>query len=176
MDAVASWREQHSYFNRLLHLLHEEADILHAGGRPNYELMLDIIAYLREYGDGMHHPREDEAFRRLSEHNPRMRKIVWRLHQEHRVIAQAGEALSSLLEQAMDDAMLTREQIEAAAATYVVYYAHHIAREDEEVLPVALRDFTEADWKAVIAAGAPSGNPEHVRFKALRRRIALEAA
>ena len=43
-------------------LLRRELDAFHSGERPNYELMLDIISYLREYSDEMHHPREDVAF------------------------------------------------------------------------------------------------------------------
>lgn len=176
MDAVAAWHEEHSYFKRLLHLLQEEADMLHAGGRPNYELMLDILSYLREYGDAMHHPREDEAFRCLAQRNPQMRRIVWRLHQEHRVIAQAGEELARLLEEAVSDTMLPVSQIEVAAATYIVYYGNHIAREEEEILPAAARDLVEADWVAARAAGLGAADPMKVRFRALRRRIALEAA
>jgi hemerythrin-like domain-containing protein len=175
MDAVAAWHEEHSYFGRLLHLLQEEVDMLHAGARPNYELMLDILAYLREYGDRMHHPREDEAFRRLAQRNPRLRKIVWRLHQEHRIIAQAGEALATLLEDAVNDAMLSRQQIEVAAATYIVYYGTHIAREEEDVLPAAVRDLTDEDWAAARSEGLAAGDPLRGRFRAMRRRIALEA-
>ncbi len=175
MDAIAAWHEEHSYFKRLLHLLQEEADMLHAGARPNYELMLDILSYLREYGDRMHHPREDEAFKRLAQRNPQMRKIVWRLHQEHRVIAQAGEELARLLDEAVGDTMLPRSQIEVAAATYIVYYGNHIAREEEEILPAAAHDLTEEDWVATRAEGLASSDPLRGRFRAMRRRIALEA-
>lgn len=180
-NPVAAWHEEHAYFNRLLHLLQEEVDTLHGGGTPHYELMLDIISYLREYGDEVHHPREDEAFRRLVLRNPSTRKTVMRLQQEHRVIAQAGEALRKLLEDAVGDAMLSIADIEAAAATYIVYYGNHIAREEEYVLPAAAEALTEADWTAAKAAAAGGANPmlgaqPGDRFRVLRRRIALEAA
>ena len=65
LDPVKAWHEEHMYFNRLLRMLRKELDVFHSGDTPNYQLMLDIIAYLREYADQYHHPREDEAFRRL---------------------------------------------------------------------------------------------------------------
>jgi hemerythrin-like domain-containing protein len=177
MNPVAAWHEEHAYFNRLLHLLQEEVDTLYAGGTPNYELMLDILSYLHEYGDQVHHPREDEAFRRLAYHAPQLRKTLIRLHQEHQVIARAGENLRNLLQEVEADAMMSRAEIEVAAATYLVYYGNHIAREEEEVLPEAARILTEADWIAAKAAAVGNASREPAqRFKALRRRIAAEAA
>lgn len=177
MNPVAAWHEEHTYFNRLLHLLQEEADALYAGNTPNYDLMLDILSYLREYGDQVHHPREDEAFRRLAQHRHTLRKTVARLHQEHRVIAQAGANLRELVEEAAADTMVSRAAIEVAAATYIVYYGNHMAREEEEILPEAATALTEADWVAAKAAAHPASQPAgEDRFKALRRRIAGETA
>jgi hypothetical protein len=39
------------YFRRLLERLQHELDVLANGERPHYELMLDILAYLREFCD-----------------------------------------------------------------------------------------------------------------------------
>ena len=61
-DPVAAWHAEHEYFSRLLGLLHKQLDVFHGGERPNYELMLDIVGYLRDYSDVSHHPREDVAF------------------------------------------------------------------------------------------------------------------
>jgi len=122
MNPVMAWHEEHAYFGRLLLVLQEEVDRLYAGSTPNYELVLDIISYLRDYSDQVHHPREDEAFKRLARHSPELRPILVRLHQEHRVIAQSGDRLRELVEEAASDAVVSRADIEAAASTYIVYY------------------------------------------------------
>lgn len=178
MNPIAAWHEEHAYFGRLLALLQEEVESLYAGGMPNYELMLDILSYLREYGDQVHHPREDEAFRRLARHTPALRRTLTQLHQEHRVIAQAGERLHELLQEAAADAVIARAEIEVAAATYIVYYGNHIAHEEEDVLPAAAQALTEADWTAAKAAAPalPESDARTDRFRRLRRRIAAEAA
>ena len=179
-DPVAAWRAEHDYFRSLLRVLQRETDALHRGARPNYELMLDAIGYLREYCDEVHHRREDVAFERLAQRRPDLASALERLHQEHRVIARAGEALRELLLAALDGSMVQRAQIEVAAATYLVYYGNHIAKEDEDVAAAAAVALTEADWEAVRAA-APGradplfGNSPQERFRALRRQIALES-
>ena len=133
-DPVAAWHTEHAYFAQLLRLLRREIDVIHAGEDPNYELMVDILSYLHEYADRVHHPREDVAFARLARHCPDMKVVLGRLEQEHRVIETAGIELLSRIEAAVGGEVVPREKIEAAAATFLVYYESHLAREESEVL------------------------------------------
>lgn len=149
---IAAWHEEHAHFNRLLGSLQGEVDVFHGGERPNYELMLDIIVYLRDYADRYHHPREDAAFARLARRCPDLELPLARLAQEHRVIAHAGESLRVQLQAVVDGALVARAEIEVAAATYLVYYGSHIAREEQDILPRAAEAFTLADWQAVSEA------------------------
>jgi hemerythrin-like domain-containing protein len=180
MDPVKAWQDEHAYFRRLLALLQKEVDVFHGGERPNYELMLDIVSYLREYGDRVHHPREDVAFARLSKKAPELALALERLKQEHRVIANAGDALKALLGEILEDAMVSRADVEMAAATYLVYYDAHITREEEDVIARAGRVLTAEDWAAVKDAVPPVRDPvfgdaPEERYRKLRRQIALEA-
>lgn len=179
-DPVAAWHTDHVYFGRLLDLLERQVDVFHGGERPNYELMLDIIDYLRHFSDQFHHPREDAAFACLAKRFPGMELELARLSQEHRVIAKAGEQLLEYLNEAVAGALVSRAEVEAVAATYLVYYRNHIEREEKEILPRAARSLTPQDWEAVLSA-APAGRdplfgpvPE-LRYRELRRQIALEA-
>jgi hypothetical protein len=79
-------------------------------------------------------PREDEAFARLAKRCPDMGLPLARLAQEHRVIAHSGETLLRLIDAILGGSFVEREDIETAAATYLVYYGSHIAREEEDVL------------------------------------------
>lgn len=181
LDPVKSWHEEHMYFSRLLALLQHEVDVFATSEAPNYPLMLDIIEYLRDYADQYHHPREDAVFSRLLHYLPDRQLPLARLQQEHRVIANAGTTLQRLLEEVQSDAVLSRREVEAAAATYLMYYGNHIAREEEDILPLAAKTLSADDWRAA-AAAAPAGDdplfgssPKE-RFRDLRRRISLEAA
>ena len=179
-DPVATWHEEHVYFRHLLDLLHRQADLFAKGERPNYELMLDVISYLREYSDRCHHPREDVAFAIMEQRSPDMALPLARLRQEHRVIAHAGETFAHLLTAILGDAVVPLAELETAAAMYLVYYGNHIAREEEDVLTQAARLLTPEDWRAVRDAVPPGRDPlfgDHPeeRYRELRRQIAREA-
>jgi hemerythrin-like domain-containing protein len=179
-NTVAHWHSEHMYFKRLLDRLQKEIDVFATGERPSYELMLDIIAYLREFSDRVHHRREDAAFACLERRFPDMQLPLARLQQEHRVIAHAGETLLQLLTSILDGSVVPRAEVEAAAATYLVYYGNHIAREEEDILTRAAAALTREDWDAVRNAVPHAEDPlfgptPELRFRQLRRQIALEA-
>ena len=179
VDPIDAWHAEHVYFTQLLDLLHKQLDAFHTGKRPNYELMLDIISYLKGYADQFHHPREDIAFARLAKHRPDLELVLARLGQEHRVIAHAGDVLLELLNEVLVGTIVPRTDVEAAAATYLVYYGNHIAKEEEDIVLRAADVLTPEDWEAVKSA-VPAGRdplfdrPEE-RYQELRRQIAREA-
>jgi hemerythrin-like domain-containing protein len=146
---ISAWHGDHVYFNGLLDRLRSELDAFHRGERPDYERMSEIVTYLRDYGDAVHHPRESVAFERLARHCPDMRLPLARLEQEHRVIAQAGARLLEQIEAILGGALVPRAELEAALATYLVYYGNHIAKEEEDVLTRAAMHLTAEDWAAV---------------------------
>jgi hemerythrin-like domain-containing protein len=176
---VAYWHAEHMHYARLLDILEKEVAAFHAGDAPDYALMRDILRYLRYFPDRFHHPREDEAFARLAARDPGMKLPLNRLLQEHRVIAEAGDQLLWRLEQVAEDVVVSRAIVESMAATYLVYYRHHIATEEREVLPRAERLLSASDWDAV-AASAPEGRDPLFgedfapRYRELRRRLAQE--
>jgi hemerythrin-like domain-containing protein len=149
---ITAWHEDHVRFNGLLGRLRGELDVFHRGERPDYDRMCQIVTYLRDYGDAVHHRRESAAFERLAKRCPDMQLALARLEQEHRVIAQAGARLLEHIEAILGGAMVPRGELESALATYLVYYGNHIAKEEEDVLTRAALHLTAEDWAAVRAA------------------------
>lgn len=180
-DTIAMWHAEHRHFARLLDLLEQQVAAFHDDDGPNYELMLDVVSYLRYFPDRYHHPREDVAFARLVAHDPALKPVVDRLLQEHRVIAAAGSELLAYLEQVVEDILVERAKVEAAAATYLVYYRRHLAMEDRDLAPRAEELLTAQDWEAVMAAVPHGVDPLfgedcEPRYRELRRQIAAAAA
>lgn len=175
-SAIELWHAEHVNFARLLDVLDEEVGRFQKGETPDYECMLDIVSYLREFGDNFHHPREDVAFERMVAHDPALRLPVNRLLQEHRAIAVAGEELVSRLKEIMGDAVLLRATVEAAAALYLAYYRHHLGTEEREILPRAAHLLTAQDWGAVAGAVPPGmdplfGDPPSESYRDLREML-----
>jgi hemerythrin-like domain-containing protein len=133
--------------------------------------MLDIIEYLRHYTDRVHHPREDAAFAFLAQRRPNMQLELEHLSQEHRVLAQAGEMLLKYLNGIIEGEIVPRAEVEATAATYVLYYRNHMATEEKEVLTRAAQTLTQEEWAAV----GPRRRPAMTRFSEPARRSATSS-
>jgi hemerythrin-like domain-containing protein len=180
VNVLAEWHDEHVRFIRLLDILGKQLAAFHAGEDPDYELMRDIVQYLQHFADRFHHPRENVAFSRLAERDPGMGMAVSRLLQEHRVIAKGGEELMRHLDEIEADVMVSRAAVEAAVATYLVYYRHHLGTEEAQIIPRAAALLTPEDWAAVAAAVPVGPDPlfgknAEAGYETLRRHIELEA-
>ena len=179
-NPLAVWHTDHIHFASLLDLLEEQVSAFHRGDQPNYGLMGTIICYMRNYGDCVHHPREDVAYALLVERDPGMHIIVSRLLQEHRVIATVGKELLSRLCEAESEVVTSRAALEAAAAMYLVYYRNHLSTEEKQVMPRAAQWLTEEDWAEIATTDAAIADPlfggnVQERFATLRKQIDGEA-
>ena len=116
-DPLAVWHTEHINFARLLDILEDQVSAFHAGEDPNYALMSDILYYMRNFTDRVHHPREDVAYARLAARDPGSQLTVNRLQQEHRVIATAGDELLNRINEAAGDVVTPRAALEAATAS-----------------------------------------------------------
>ena len=174
-EPLSRWHADHRNFARLLDLVEQQVDAFHAGRPLNYELLRVTVYYLRDYADRFHHPREDVAFKRLVLRDPQLQLELARLIQEHAVIADAGEQLLNCLNQMIAGAAIERATLQAAVATYLVYYRHHLATEERQVIPRAVELLTPEDWTAVSAIPAgpdPLFGPEvDARYSELRQEI-----
>ena len=180
---IAAWHAEHLNFARLLRLFEEQVGVFACGGEPDYDLMLDIVYYLQHFPDVHHHRYESEVFTRVAKRDPRLAPLTTRLLQEHRVIAACGMRLAEQLEAIVGGAVVQRAQVEASAATYLVYYRAHLDAEETVMLPRVLEMLSAADWVEVAASVAqkshndPLFGPEaEERFRELRQRIEREAA
>ncbi|MBB3007973.1 hemerythrin domain-containing protein [Cupriavidus alkaliphilus] len=177
---LAAWHTDHIHFASLLDLLEKQVSTFHQGEQPDYGLMTTIIQYMRNYGDCVHHPREDVAYALLVERDPGTQIIISRLLQEHRVIATVGAELLDRLREVQSEVVISRSALEAAAAMYLVYYRNHLSTEEKQVMPRAARFLTDADWAEVAATEPASADPlfganVKKRFATLRKQIDSEA-
>lgn len=95
-------------------------------------------------------------------------------------MASLGETLLNHLEDILKDTIIERAAVEAAAASYLVYYRHHLSMEEREVLPRAARLLRPEDWAIVASAVAPVPDPlfgDDVgeRYRELHKRVQTSA-
>jgi hemerythrin-like domain-containing protein len=158
-SSIALWHAEHVNFARLLDVLEEQVAEIREGESPDFDRMLEIISYLRDFGDRVHHRREDAVFASLVVRDPTLQLPINRLLQEHRAIAIAGEELVTRLNEVIAGDLILRATVEAAAALYLVYYRHHLATEEREILPRAAHLLTREDWDTVARAVPSDSDP-----------------
>jgi hemerythrin-like domain-containing protein len=175
-DTLTLWHADHLNFSRLLNVLELELASFHDGGEPDYELMLEVMYYMTHYPDVFHHPKEDLVFGRIREREAGASATIERLMGEHATLKRDGQELVQELDGILDGSIVSRERMEATARAYLATFREHMRIEEKEILPLAARLLTPADWTAVDNAIRQFQDPlfgprTEQRYAALARHI-----
>jgi hemerythrin-like domain-containing protein len=141
----------------------------------DYCLARDIVAYVHDYSDNIHHPTEDLVFARLLARRPAMKPTVQRLRDDHEAMAVETRSLFNLL-----DALATRRAsgrhaaVRKACTDYVAHQRAHMQFENRELFPAAARWLTAADWRAVAANFLVADDPLFGTVVSRKHRVLYE--
>ena len=166
----------HIHIDRLLRLLSAQMDILHDGGTPDYQMLTEIVDYVEHYPDLVHHPKEDLMFTTYLAHNDERREDIESLMEEHKTLLLLTKDFKELLEEVMDDAIISRDEVENAGRDYIRRQRNHLNSEEAEIFPLINRTLTEEEWK-YIEEHAPAaddplfGRQVEKRYESLYRLI-----
>ena len=172
--------QDHARLGQLLDLLEGLLDRFHDGAEPDYELIDEVVEYMDNYADIVHHPTEDLIFRRLIEKGVEHNETFAILMRQHEGLSQLAKQFRKSLQGILSEEVLLREDVEADGRALVGNLRGHLIQEDREAFPLALQALNDDDW-AEIAAAAPDvedplfGNPDPQRFKALYRQLFEQA-
>src|SRR5215475_10644110 len=65
VDIIQGLRQEHRNIESLLRVLERELSVFDRGERPDYEVVLAVIDYFKDYPDCCHHPKEDMIVEKL---------------------------------------------------------------------------------------------------------------
>jgi len=146
MDQLKS---DHANIARLLAMLTQQMDIVHAEKNADFELVHDIMVYMTQYPDHTHHPMEDLVFHKLIKHDRDAHDIVARLKREHAALAEKGADFLEMLRHVVDGALVERAVLENTGRDYIAFLSSHMTIEDSDAFPRAERALTKKDWDDV---------------------------
>jgi hemerythrin-like domain-containing protein len=161
MKAIAILKSEHRSISAVLHALKELARMAQdATVRPRFQVLRSMLRYIDEYPERLHHPKEDEhLFARLVARAPETRLLVEELQAEH----EEGARLIRELERALlffeEGWPAGAREFQQAVGAYADFHWKHMRKEEGELLPLAERHLTPADWKAIDAAFAANHDP-----------------
>ena len=80
----------HKHLSRLLDLMEKQLDGFHEGNEPDFELMCEMLEYVENYADQVHHPTEDLIFHRLLERSDKRRDVMETLFEQHQTLSRVA--------------------------------------------------------------------------------------
>jgi hemerythrin-like domain-containing protein len=168
--------EDHRRLARLLDLLDGLLDQFRDGEEPDYELMCELLEYMIDYADQVHHPSEDLIFERLMASPEHGHDVLRRLMQQHVALGKVNRRFRELVEGIVHEEVLRRDEVEELGRDLVAMLREHMRLEDEEAFPLARAALSEADW-AELNGAAPDvqdpvfGHADPERFRAIYARL-----
>ena len=154
-------REEHGALSAMLRsILLLLAQHRRQGTLPDFSVLRAMLFYVDEFPEKRHHRKETELlFPKLRARTPLSRELLDRLDEDHargeRRIRHVEHALLAF--EMMGEAR--RAGFEKAAEQYVDFYLAHMAMEEREILPLAERVLTEADWAELDEAYGANRDP-----------------
>ncbi len=130
------------------------------GALPDFATLRAMLFYVDEFPEKRHHPKETELlFPKLRAKTPLSRDLLDKLDSDHA----SGERRIRHVEHALLAFEILgeprRAAFEQAVGQYVDFYLAHMTLEEREILPLAERVLTDADWRELDDAFANNGDP-----------------
>lgn len=176
MKAIDIIHNEHRALGAVLQALAAVLDGIAAGSlAPDYELLAAMIDYVTEVPDKLHHPKEDEVlFVKLRERLPEAAPLLDRLEADHANGVVRTRRLRDALGEYRNGGPSAFAAFHAAAVRYMDESWRHLQLEETELLPLARRALSAADWQDIDAAFEANRDPwsgPKGEFRALFSRI-----
>jgi hemerythrin-like domain-containing protein len=165
-------RREHRNIEKLLRVLERELAVLARGGRPDYEVIHEVICYFQVYPDIYHHPLEDLVFEQLKLRDGAAAAAIGDLAADHR---RGAEGLRHIA-QALERASAKRETVHDILGDFIAQERRHMAMEERDFFPAAVNILQPQDWAEISSKWTGQKDPlfsEAVeeRFEVVRRHI-----
>lgn len=160
-DAISILKSEHRSISAVLHGLKELARMAQdATVRPRFQVLRSMLRYIDEYPERLHHPKEDEhLFARVAARAPQARKLIDELKKEH----EQGAGLIRELERKLlffeEGWPAGGREFQQAVDAFADFHWQHMRKEELELLPIAERVLTAADWRAIERAFSTNLDP-----------------
>ena len=163
MQAIRIIRDEHRAIAAILHgMLYLVREIRERGAKPNFDVFGAMIYYIDAFPERFHHPKEDRyLFRVLRIRHPESAPLLDRLEEEHWTGANKIRTLEQALARFQHGGAAEFPAFANAVEEYAAFHWSHMRAEEDEVLPLAEKHLSAADWEAVDTAFLSHADPMH---------------
>ena len=176
VEIIEALRHEHRNIEKLLQVLEQELSVFDHGDRPDYEVILAVIDYFRDYPDTCHHPKEDIIISRFKARDPVAAATIGDLESEHREGARRLRRVAEAVECVLSDQDLLRQTIHDIIRDFINGERQHMMSEEGVVFPAVVKALRPEDWADIALQladryGPPSQPDFEEQFSTLRRNI-----
>jgi hemerythrin-like domain-containing protein len=170
-DMVEVLRQEHRNIESLLRVLERELSVFDRGERPDYEVVLAVIDYFKDYPDSCHMILE-----KLKARDPVAAATIGDLEAEHQKGTRRLRRVAQAVERVLSDQDLVRENVANIVRDFINHERQHMAMEERVVFPAALNALRPKDWADIALKLADRYDPFYQpgfdeRFNRVRRNI-----
>ncbi len=175
-DLLQRLDRDHRRLEQLLGLLEGLLDEFRDGLEPDYELMCELMEYMIDYADQVHHPSEDLIFERVLAQEGPGHAVLQQLMKQHHALGQMNRRFKESLEGIVHEEVLRRDDVERQGRTLIGLHRDHMRIEDEQAFPLAETCLSETAWNELLAAAPRMQDPvfgqdDPLRFRAILRQL-----
>jgi len=178
MQALRIIRDEHRTLASVLHGVRYLVGEIRAGrGAPDFRLLGAMLYYIDTFPERFHHPKEDAfLFRLLRLRCQSAIPVIDRLESEHRAGHDRIRQLIHALNRYQQGGASEFYAFEELAENYINFEFAHMRVEETELMPLAVRFLTSADWMEIDRAFLDHDDPlfgieAGDRFRELFHRI-----
>ena len=142
---VDTLRRDHREIEVLLHILERECGAFRLAEQPDYELLNEIIDYLRSFLNEYHHPKQDRLFSLIRTRNVRYDEIIDRIYGARDAAISILQSLEDALREVLNDQRVIRRRFHDAARAFIEHERRQIEIE-ERLFVAASSVLTAFDW------------------------------
>lgn len=169
----------HRRLAQLLSLLEGLLDQFRDGVEPDYELMCELMEYLTDYADQVHHPSEDRIFEHMLAQSGSGHPVFRQLMQQHHALGQLNRRFKETLEGIVHEEVVRRDEVERQGRELIAQLREHMRLEDEQAFPLAESSLSADTWAEILAATPTEQDPvfgqaDPERFRALYKQLKLK--
>ena len=175
---LESLRQDHRNFAKLLTILEQELALFDRAERPDYDVILAIMDYFRDYPERCHHPKEDVVLRHLAKVAPEAAQKVGDLEAEHKENSRRVEKAAEAIENVLNEQEVSREAVENVVRAFITDQRRHMSMEEERFFPTARETLSQKDWATIDREATDHEDPlfqgtVEDRYREIAQRIAL---
>jgi branched-chain amino acid transport system ATP-binding protein len=161
MKALRIIRDEHRLLAAVLHgMRHVVRDIAERDAEPDFRVLDAMVYYIDTFPERFHHPKEDRyLFRILRQRCADAWPLIDRLETEHRAGTERIRALEQALARFHAGGRSELSDFRAAVEAYAAFHWDHMQAEERELLPLAEKHLTAADWREIDAAFEGHADP-----------------